>query len=74
MTVTEAHSAVTKAEEKLAEAEVNLEHARNNLDAALAARGWRRMMGGFEGRLYSRLGGEAVPLDAILEHEKEAVA
>ena len=72
--VATAHSAVTRAEEKIAEAERARDDAYAHLDQALAARGWRRLMGAFNARLYQYRGGNPVPLDDVLEHERQAAA
>jgi hypothetical protein len=45
--VTEAQRDVTRAEQQLAEAQQALEDAQNRLDAAFAAKGWRRLSGAF---------------------------
>ena len=74
MTIDQARAAIAKAETKIAEGKQELDDAYNLLDVALAARGWRRMMGGFSGRLYQHLGGNPIPLDDVLEHERQAAA
>lgn len=67
--VSDAHAAVRRAEEKIAEGERQRDEAFERLDQALATRGWRRLFGGFDSRLYAQLGGNAVPLSDVLEHE-----
>ena len=72
--VATAHKAILAAEAKIAEAERARDEAYAELDQALAARGWRRLMGGFNARLYTHLGGNPVPLDDVLAHERQAAA
>ena len=72
--VANAHKAILAAEAKIAEAQRARDEAYAELDAALAARGWRRLMGAFNARLYQYRGGNPVPLDDVLEHERQAAA
>lgn len=72
--ITDAQRAITKAEEQIVGAERARDDAYNRLDEALAARGWKRMMGAFDARLYQYRGGNPQPLDAVLEFERSAAA
>ena len=70
-----AHHALEAAAGKVAEAELARDRARDQLDAALAANGWRRAAGAFspDSALYSRLGGNLVPLaDVLADLERTA--
>jgi hypothetical protein len=74
MNVKAAHERVLKAQAGLAAAKAELEHAGNQLDASLAQVGWTRLGGAIDGRLYTHLGGNPVPLDQVLAHELRAAA
>jgi hypothetical protein len=72
--VASAHRNVIKAEEAVTNAERARDEAYAGLDQALAERGWVRLMGGFDGRLYTYRGGEPQPLDAVLRYETAVTA
>lgn len=66
---TDAVAAVTRAERELADADAALAEAREQLDQALASKGWRRVYGGFDARLYAHVTrpGYLTPLEQVLE-------
>jgi hypothetical protein len=72
--VATAHKNLLAAEAKITEAERNRDEAAAQLDQALAARGWQRVYGGFDAKLYSNRGGEAQPLERVLGFETEVTA
>ena len=75
--VVDAHRALEHAEAEIAKAEQARDQAAARLDAALAARGWRRVTGAFAPGatpLYTRLGGNSVELgDVLTEFEREPI-
>jgi hypothetical protein len=66
--VTAAVANVTRAEQALADAEHALNAARDELDVELSKRGWDRMIGVFDARLYQHCTNPQTPiqLDAAL--------
>jgi hypothetical protein len=74
VTVAAAHKNALAAEEALRAAERARNEAYDDLDQALRMRGWQRLFGGFDARLYNQLGGEAVGLDDVVAYETRAAA
>jgi len=72
--ITTARRELERAEAKLAAAKRACDEARDQLDIALAGRGWSRMFGAFDARLYMKPGGNPVPLGEVLDHQTRSAA